>query len=297
MKGNCKELSALWIVVFGYQIITIFLILVFDINYLTSSTFLISRSVLITYFIYRYLSEASIFTKNLAFFDTIVIYLLLSFFYGETGHLNTFLFPKIDPFLIALDEWIFGFQPSVVFSSAYPGKLFSELMFLGYFSYYLMPFFAFIFVWLYKREHFNEFSFIVLSGYFFYYLIFILVPAAGPQFYLSPPLNQIESSGWFADMVKLIQKYGEAPTAAFPSSHIGISFILLILLFKFFRKLFILYLPFSILLLFSTVYIKAHYVIDVMAGILSGPLMLIISRKIYIKHNFVYVLRDQRSKK
>jgi membrane-associated phospholipid phosphatase len=285
-------LSALWIVVLGYQIITIFLILVFDLSYFVSSTFLISRLVLIIYFIYRYQSESFLFTKNLAFFDTLVIYLLLSFFYGETGYLNTFIFPKIDPFLIAMDEWIFGFQPSVVFSSAYHGKLFSELMFLGYFSYYLMPFFAFIFVWTYKREHFEEFSFIILSGYFFYYLIFILVPAAGPQFYLSPPLNQIESSGLFADLVKLIQKYGEAPTAAFPSSHIGISFILLILLFKFYRKLFIIYLPFSILLLFSTIYIKAHYVFDVLAGILSGPLMLILSRKIYVKHNLLYVHRD-----
>ena len=52
------------------------------------------------------------------------------------------------------------------------------------------------------------------------------------------------------------------------------------------KKLFWIYIPFSILLLFSTVYIKAHYVVDVLAGLLSAPIVLSLNLFIYKKLNF-----------
>ncbi len=278
MKQLFNKLPAVWIVFLIYQVITIILILIFDISYLLSTGFLLSRGIIIGYILFRISQISNIPTKFKALADIMIIYLMLAFFYGETGHLNTFLFQKIDPVLVQCDEWIFGTQPSIWFSQNFKQKLFSELMFLGYFSYYLMPFVSFLAIWKYKNSFFEEFSFLVLTSYFIYYLIFIIFPAEGPQFYFPDPLSQIEANGPFAFIVKTIQQNAEAPTAAFPSSHIGITVILLILLFKEFKLLFKICLPFSIILLFSTIYIKAHYFIDVLAGLISGPLVLITNK-------------------
>ena len=63
-----------------------------------------------------------------------------------------------------------------------------------------------------------------------------------------------------------LQSAGERPTGAIPSSHIGLMVTYMLLMWQHARKLFYWILPFSILLALSTVYIKAHYVIDVITG-------------------------------
>ena len=61
--------------------------------------------------------------------------------------------------------------------------------------------------------------------------------------------------------------------AAFPSSHVGVTFVVMLLAWHFkLRKLFWALLPFAVLMFFSTVYIFAHYAIDALAGLLSGLL-------------------------
>ena len=79
------------------------------------------------------------------------------------------------------------------------------------------------------------------------------------------------SGGFFYDCVANAHATGERPTAAFPSSHVGVSTILLFLAWRaknriLFIGVFVLY----ILLCLSTVYIRAHYAIDVIGGWVSG---------------------------
>ena len=70
---------------------------------------------------------------------------------------------------------------------------------------------------------------------------------------------------------------GERPTAAFPSSHVGITTILMLLAWHTRnRHFFWILMPFFILMCFATVYIKAHYAIDAIAGLVSGVLIYII---------------------
>jgi len=285
LKQVFTNLSNVCIVVISYQIFTILLIAFCDISFFQSYRFLSTRIIIIFYLFVRIFVKSEITKKYGNLSDSIVIYVLLAFFYRETAQLNTYLFSKIDPFLCHWDQLIFGFQPSVRFSEIFSSALFSEFMFFGYFSYYLMPPAALLIIWRYRITHFSRFSFLLLSSYFIYYLIFIILPAEGPQFYFPIPLNLIDAQGPFAILVKLIQKFGEAPTAAFPSSHVGIMIIILILLYKIHNRLFKILMPLSILLLFSTIYIKAHYFVDVIAGLLSAPIVLIFNHFLFLKIN------------
>jgi membrane-associated phospholipid phosphatase len=58
--------------------------------------------------------------------------------------------------------------------------------------------------------------------------------------------------------------------AAFPSSHVALALIAFILNWKYNRYLIPLYMPLTILLFVSTVYLYAHYFVDIPAGIVTG---------------------------
>jgi hypothetical protein len=87
--------------------------------------------------------------------------------------------------------------------------------------------------------------------------------------------------GFFFDLVEASQEVGERPTAAFPSSHVGISTICMIMAWRVNKKLCWFLSPFYVLLCCATVYIQAHYLIDVFAGWISAVCIYILSTWMY----------------
>jgi len=215
--------------------------------------------------------------------------MLLGYFYPETDYLNNIFFPNLDSFIANLEVTIFGGHPSIWFSAYFHWKWFNELMNFGYFSYYFLIFIVCYSLYLKSIENFRYGLFIICMSFYMYYILFILFPVAGPQFYLTPPDNQLPNAYFFSWAIRFVHDLGEGPTGAFPSSHVGIVLILIYLAYKFTPKLLKWLIPVSILLILSTVYIKAHYVIDVIAGVLSFPTMYWISSTTYqrIKHYFL----------
>ena len=138
-------------------------------------------------------------------------------------------------------------------------------------------------------------TFVILSSFYVYYFIFVLLPVTGPQFYylavgtekiaagVFPDVGnwflthseRMAAPGWgdgfFHHLLDMAHNAGERPTAAFPSSHVGITTVLVLLAFRTRSKsLIFTILPFYILMCFSTVYLYAHYAIDAIAGLLTG---------------------------
>lgn len=211
--------------------------------------------------------------------------ILLSFFYNETILYNSFLDFQFDFFLYDLDENIFGFQPAYEFSKNFNSHIFSELMCFGYISYYFLIFFTPIVLYRVSNKMLEYSVFMIVVSFIFYYAIFSVVPAAGPQFFYKTPLNEFRSSGIFGNLLTLIHRYGEVPAAAFPSSHVGLAVIILILLFKKQKWYFLLFLPLTLMLILSTVYIRAHYAVDVFGGLLSAPIVYYFVDILYVKLN------------
>ena len=108
-------------------------------------------------------------------------------------------------------------------------------------------------------------------------------PELGDYFNLNPEITiaQEGKGGLFTELVGMAQSSGERPTAAFPSSHIGMSLIIVILAYKMNRKMFAVMLPVFLLLCCATVYIKAHYLVDALAGLISGTILYLLSSWIY----------------
>ena len=243
--------------------------------------FILTRIIFVFAFIFSLVIKNKISNNFFQLLQNILVFALMTFLYKETAMLNTLIFPKIDEFLSNLDQTIFNFQPSIEFSKHFNSLFFSELFYFGYFCYYLLPLVVFGILYKFLPQKIEEFGFILITSFLLYYFIFIIIPAEGPQFYFTFPDNYIEAQGIFGNAIKLIQKNGEAPTAAFPSSHVGISWIVIFWLYQNFRKSVKYFLPFVILLMFSTVYIKAHYFVDVVAGFLTAPIVFFLTFKFY----------------
>ena len=223
--------------------------------------------------------------------------LLLSWWYPDTYSLNR-IFPNLDHLFASYEQQLFGCQPALLFSQAVTSPVFSELMYLGYVSYY--PLIAAIAVYyFFKRyQEFNRTVFVILASFFIYYVIFIFLPVTGPQYYyLAAGMDNIANGifpnvhDYFATHEESLpmagysdgmiyrsyldtHTYGERPTAAFPSSHVGITTILLFLAWRAkSRPLFWSMVPFYVLMCLATVYIRAHYVIDVFGGWVSAVII------------------------
>lgn len=208
---------------------------------------------------------------------------LLGYFYGETDYLNNLIFKEnLDSYFAYFEFRLFAIQPAEMFSEIISFQWFAELMYLGYFSYYLLiigiPVLAYIKLGPAQSE---RLIFIVVNSFYLYYLIFILIPVAGPQFYFIRSLSNLPDGYLFGYLVRSIQALGEAPTGAFPSSHVSICLMLLWFTAKNLKMWMALVLPITMLLLLSTVYIKAHYVIDVLTAVIITPLVYYASQKIF----------------
>lgn len=207
--------------------------------------------------------------------------ILFGFFYSETDYLNNILFNNLDPIIEKVELSIFGVHPSVVFSQQCPQVWFSELMNFGYFSYYFLILLLPLWLWGNRRDFFYYSVFIISTSFYIFYLFFIIFPVAGPQFYLDESLRTMPNSGIFRSLVIIAELMGEGPTAAFPSSHVGIVLIMAYLSFRYAKLIFPFYAVFGLLICFSTVYIKAHYAVDVFGGLLFAPLFFWISNRLW----------------
>ena len=219
---------------------------------------------------------------------------LLAWWYPDTYELNRML-PNLDNIFCGWEQSIFGCQPALTFASTFSSPVVSELMSMGYASYYPMIALTTFFYFVCRYAEFEKASFVILASFFIYYIVFIFVPVAGPTFYYKavgidnitncvfPALGDYFNThnaclptpgytqGFFYDLVEDAKAAGERPTAAFPSSHVGIATVCMLLAAHTRqRKLLWLMLPFYIFLCLSTVYIQAHYAIDAIAGLVSG---------------------------
>jgi membrane-associated phospholipid phosphatase len=105
-----------------------------------------------------------------------------------------------------------------------------------------------------------------------------------------------EIKGIFSQLVIGAQEVGERPTAAFPSSHVGMSTITMMLAWGIpnmkGRWLFWLMMPLYLLLCCATVYIKAHYLVDSIAGLITAVLLYYLTSWLYGKVKTPLRLKD-----
>lgn len=227
--------------------------------------------------------------------------ILYTGFYRETGMLNRmFVADYLDAHFIQLDQRLFGFQPCLSFMDRLPYLWISEIFYGAYFSYYLMIFGVGLALYLRDRRQF--FHYVSVASFVFYvcYLTYICLPVMGPRaffreidgFRLPDEVQAYAATPTYPDSVKAgacyqlmawVYRHFEGPGAAFPSSHVAIATVTLWFSFLYLRRIRFYHLAVVTLLCLSTVYGRYHYVIDVLAGILTTLTLVPLGNYLYAR--------------
>ena len=222
---------------------------------------------------------------------------LLSWWYPDTFDLNR-IYPNLDHVVAAAEQSLFGCQPALLFAERLPLPVVSELMYLAYSSYFFLLAAVVLYYFVWRYDEFLRTAFVVVASFFLFYVVFVAFPVTGPQFYyLAAGLDNVAQGvfpdvgnyflthdemmtmpgydgGFFYQFMVSAHAAGERPTAAFPSSHVGVTLVLLLLAVRArSRRLVAFVTVFFVPMCFATVYIRAHYVVDVAAGLIAGTVL------------------------
>jgi len=185
-----------------------------------------------------------------------------------------------DSVLIVIDKAIFGVNPTEWFYR-FANPLLTEIMMITYMLYYPVIVIYGADIYLKKRYEDYKFSmFIIFLGFYTSYIFYMIFPAIGPRFHIHDFYSiDAELPGIFlTGVLRDILNFGESiPSGvpnpqdfvqrdAMPSAHAEIAILLAYLSAKLKLKSFRFFLPYCILMLVSTVYLRYHYVIDLIAG-------------------------------
>jgi membrane-associated phospholipid phosphatase len=280
--GRLFSLKPFDLIAIGYLSVTAIFILIFHNGLSLWWLYVIVHLAIISVILFVVPGEIPARKKSVRFLRYWYPLGLFIFLYEESGILNHLVFDRyFSDIFVQIDAWIFGFQPSVTLSQKLSHPAISEYMSFSYFTYYpLIPFLGTI---LYLKGKYRQFDTVMFSASLTFYacfLFFIFFPVAGPQFTFEEVIGRELKGYLFAPLMNLVLEMGEIENGAFPSSHVAIAMVILLFSFQYERKVAYILTYFFIMLCVSTVYINAHYFIDIPGGIAVGILGFLLSPRI-----------------
>lgn len=206
---------------------------------------------------------------------------LLFYFISEGDYMNNLFFPDLDKFMTNFEITIFSVLPGVWLSDILKFKWLADLMSLIYLSYFLLCFYFLVRVYSKHNNQFGLIVFLICMTYYILFIVYIFCPVAGPQYYLVPPDNQIPAGGIFRNFTHWLLIHIDISASAFPSSNALILSLISYLVYLNMRPFLKYILPIAFLIVIATIYLKIHYTIDVIAGVLSFPAIYWLSSRTY----------------
>lgn len=271
------------------EIYTLFMLVLFSVLYLIFGLvpeyglkqFAINIFVFILICYTAYLSVSPYKIKNLRLFRHIYLVPVIFIIYHQTQPLINAINPDLyDNVLIKWDFAIFGVNPTQ-WISRFSHPVLTEFLQIAYMAYFFMPLAIGIELHSKREEQqFDRFAALILFSFYSSYLLYFILPAVGPKFFLhdisamDKELPGLWLTEVFREMIRNTDKIdvnsvfpaANAYRNCMPSGHTWITLITMIMAFRFHSKFRWIILFFGTALLFSTIYLWYHYVVDIFAG-------------------------------
>jgi hypothetical protein len=187
--------------------------------------------------------------------------------YSSLGRLGVVAMPyTADAALSRADTWLFGVDPSV---AVQPYLTAGRVEFFSFFYAAFIPYIYVTIVLNCLGRPPRERSWF-LTGWVFTYTIsflgYIFVPAHGPGVYHAADYTVGLGGGYFYGVVLRGVEATGGMQGAFPSLHVGGSLYLCLFELQANRLRGLIYLPLVLLIYVSTVVLRYHYIVDLIAG-------------------------------
>ena len=200
-----------------------------------------------------------------------------------------------DQYLIAIDKFIFGVNPTQ-FLYQFATPIVTEILQLAYASFFIMPLVLLLELQIKKQLlNFKFVAFALVLGFILSYIGYFIVPAIGPRFTLHNfEMTNTELPGlWLTNFLREFINAGEAipkgtpnpievvQRDVFPSGHTQMTLVTMYLAYKLKANFRHLIYPVGTLLIFATVYLRYHYVVDLIGGFLFMILTMYLAKILF----------------
>jgi membrane-associated phospholipid phosphatase len=130
-------------------------------------------------------------------------------------------------------------------------------------------------LWFRQREEFRSYAFLLTLGFLASYVLYFIVPARGPRIFLDGLQTQPLTGLWlFGPLRAGLDELESAHYDCFPSGHAEMVILAWWSARRISKRLSAIYLAYTVLILLATVYLRYHYTVDLVAGILLAALVL-----------------------
>jgi membrane-associated phospholipid phosphatase len=206
--------------------------------------------------------------ETLPFLACILIYTNL---HDTIGFVNPH---DVHYWLVAIDDMLFGVQPCV-WAEQFITPLRTEVMQFFYLNFFWIgPSTSAILLAQRRWPAFRAATLGVVICFYLGYALYVIFPAAPPRLVLVYEFAR-NLRGYPVGFSNLsAQAFSLLPVdsrAAFPSLHTAVSTVALVYAWRYVRRWFWILVPFVLGLWVSTVYLRHHYVVDLIAGWLLAP--------------------------
>jgi membrane-associated phospholipid phosphatase len=282
LKNHIKHLKAFDVVLVIFYTILILLQIIFYSRIETWSMWvIINIAIILLSFLLAYMESKydNAFWNGLHYWYVVPITLLT--FRQLYYMVNPIRVIDYDYIFIEIDRWIFGTDPTHLLHQL-SNPLLTEVLQIIYGMFYLLPILLGIFLLRKKRFVAMDFAvFSIVYGFLLSYLGYFTFPGIGPRFTLHEfsTINEQLPGIFFTNFLRELVNVGESiPSGTlnpadvvqrdiFPSGHTMITLIVIFLSVRLKSRSRFFFVPVGSLLIFSTVYLWYHYVIDLAGGL------------------------------
>jgi membrane-associated phospholipid phosphatase len=175
--------------------------------------------------------------------------------------------PSADGRLLQLDRVLFGETPAALLSR-YPSPWATELMSAAYLAYQPLVHLTLLLVLFRTLEQSRRLYALVFCTFAAGFTLYLLVPAVGPETFAPQLFPLALPQGLFARFNTALVAQGGAVYDTFPSLHVALTLVMAVELARRGRLLALSMAVLVPLIVLSTLYLRYHYGVDLLAGAL-----------------------------
>ncbi len=200
-----------------------------------------------------------------------------------------------DLLFIKMDFILFGLNPTQ-WTFRFENPLLTEFLQIVYVYYY--PMIIVIGLQLYLRHRYAEYKytiFIVFFSFYLSYILYLFFPANGPRFHLHDffAISRELPGLFLTEHIRSFLNFGESippgvsnpqdyvQRDAMPSLHTITAFLIMYISWRVRSKSFYFYLPYFFCMAAATIYLRYHYFVDILGGLVVCAFTILLANYIF----------------
>lgn len=176
-------------------------------------------------------------------------------------YINVFNPVSRDVVIQTIEKALFGGQLLSEWMQPLVNRPLTDIFSCCYMSWFVLVYATVLLMATHSRKAVSEYTFTALLTFYIGYFTYFLVPVMGPLF----TVHYQQAIGGITAV--FLKTEPVVSRDCFPSLHTGLSIVMMIEVWRYRRKWAWFFIPLGLLIIFSTVYLRIHYIPDLIAGL------------------------------